>query len=89
MWFSRNRQRLEAVEKKLAELAERQIELWEAIEPMELKYRELYETARRNLAKLAQRAKEQEDGGDTGRQDGEDPVVKARALLLQRKLGRS
>lgn len=48
-----------------------------------LRYEELYEVARRNLAKLASRAA----SGD-GETPMLDPAAKARQMLIEKKLGR-
>lgn len=54
------------------------------LDQIRLDYHSLYEKVRVNLAKLSKRA----DKDANGDQEAVDPLLQARALLLERKLGR-
>lgn len=60
-------------------------ELTREVDAIRLDYQSLYEKVRTNLAKLAKRA--DEVAATDGRADP-DPLVAARAALVERKLGR-
>lgn len=70
---------------KIANLSEQFRELEAEMDRQRLKYEELYEIARRNLAKLAQRAGRSEEAAEPPT-NGPD-LNSYRKMLVQRKLG--
>lgn len=59
------------------------------VEAIRLDYLNLYEKVRTNLAKLAKRTDAANAAGGDGDDSGTDVLARARASLIERKLGRN